>query len=118
MTTDQIRAKTKTITRRIGWLNLKPGEILQAVEKARGLKKGEKMKKLGLIRVVDVRREPLLKLFSSCTSYGGTLGYGEEEMIREGFPGLDPEDFVKFFLKGHDHDYTEEDITRIQFEYL
>jgi len=118
MTTDQIRAKTKTVTRRLGWLNLKPGEILQAVEKAQGLKKGERMKKIGLIRVVDVRREPLLKLLLECPSYGGAPGYGEEEMILEGFPGRDPNDFVDFFLRGHDHNYTEEDITRIQFEYL
>jgi hypothetical protein len=118
MTTDQVRAKTKTVTRRLGWLNLKPGEVLQAVEKAQGLKKGEKMVKLGLIRVIDVRREPLMRLLNM-PSYGpDDPNYGPEEMIREGFPGRDPEDFVDFFLKGHDHDYTEEDITRIQFEYL
>ena len=87
------------------------GEVLQAVEKAQGLRKGEKMVKLGLIRVVDIRREPLLLLLDD-------PGYGRDEMILEGFPGRDPEDFVKFFLAGHDHDYTEEDITRIQFEYL
>lgn len=118
MTKEQVRARQKTVTRRLGWRDLKPGTILQAVEKAQGLNKGEKMVKLGLIRVVDARREPLMRLLNS-PSYGpDDPSYGSVEMILEGFPGRDPEDFVKFFLRGHDHDYTEEDITRIQFEYL
>jgi len=43
LTTDQIRNKTKTVTRRDGWLFLKPGDIVQACVKCQGLKKGEKI---------------------------------------------------------------------------
>jgi hypothetical protein len=33
--------RTKTVTRRLGWAKLKPGDVLMGVEKAMGLKKGE-----------------------------------------------------------------------------
>ena len=36
MTTPQVRARTKTVTRRLGWRFLKPGVVLWAVEKAQG----------------------------------------------------------------------------------
>ena len=37
LTTEQVRNKTKTVTRRLGWWFLKPGEIVNAVEKGMGL---------------------------------------------------------------------------------
>jgi hypothetical protein len=40
LTTQQARDKTKDVTRRLGWWFLEPGDIVQQVEKARGLKKG------------------------------------------------------------------------------
>ena len=36
MTTQQVKDQTKDVTRRFGWLFLKPGDILQPVEKAMG----------------------------------------------------------------------------------
>lgn len=48
-TKEQFRARTKFVTRRVGWWNLNPLDILQGVEKAQGLKKGEKVKPLVLI---------------------------------------------------------------------
>ena len=59
MTTAQFRARTKTVTRRFGWWFLKPGDLVMGVEKSQGLKKGEKVVRLGLIRIVSVRTEPL-----------------------------------------------------------
>ena len=59
LTTPQVRAGTKTVTRRIGWWNLKPGELLMAIEKGQGLKKGEHVTRIRPIRVVTVRRERL-----------------------------------------------------------
>lgn len=41
LTPDQITARTKTVTRRVGWHGLKPGDRLRAVYKSMGLKKGE-----------------------------------------------------------------------------
>ncbi|KKM87389.1 hypothetical protein LCGC14_1269410 [marine sediment metagenome] len=50
---------SKDVTRRLGWKNLKPGTELLAVNKCMGLRKGEKARIFGPIRVVSVRREPL-----------------------------------------------------------
>lgn len=38
LTTPQFRARTKWVTRRLGWLFLKPGDTLMGVEKGMGLK--------------------------------------------------------------------------------
>ena len=59
MTKPQFLNRTKTVTRRLGWGFLKPGDVVMGVEKAMGLKKGEKVRKLGLIRIVSIRSEPL-----------------------------------------------------------
>jgi uncharacterized protein YqfB (UPF0267 family) len=105
MTTAQVRARTKTVTRRVGWLNLKPGDILQAVEKAQGLKRGEHVKRLCLIRVRKVSRVRLNTIT-------------KREVEREGFPRMTPEDFVRFFLKGHKGVTSRTKVTRIEFEYI
>ncbi len=59
MTTDPFRARSKTVTRRFGWWFLKPGDVVCGVEQSRGLKKGERVVRLGLIRIVSTRSEPL-----------------------------------------------------------
>lgn len=92
MTTDQLRDRSKRVTRRVGWLRLLPGTQLLAVEKGMGLKKGEKVRPIRTIQVVSVRREPLGALIA------GLAGYGEAEMVLEGFPGLDPAEFVRRFV--------------------
>ncbi len=58
MTTPQFIDGSKTVTRRMGWKFLKPGDVLCAVEKGMGLKKGEKVKRLGHIKIecVDFER--------------------------------------------------------------
>jgi hypothetical protein len=104
MTTEQVRNRTKTVTRRLGWLDLKPGTILQAVEKAQGLKKGEHVKRLCLIRVLSVQREQLCKIT-------------RREVAREGFPGMLKHKFVEFFCEGHGCEPADF-VTRIEFEYV
>jgi hypothetical protein len=59
LTTQQVREQTKDVTRRFGWWFLKPGDKVWAVEKAMGLKAGEKIKRIALIEIVSVRAEPL-----------------------------------------------------------
>lgn len=64
LTAEQIIQGTKTVTRRLGWLNLQPGDMIQPVNKCMGLKKGEKPIPLrGPLRVVSVRREPLIQMW-------------------------------------------------------
>ncbi len=78
---------------------------LQPVEKAMGLKKGEKMVKIGgLIRISSTRKEYLHEIT-------------QEECQKEGFPQITPEQFVHLFCKHHKCSSSEE-INRIEFEYL
>lgn len=104
MTTAQFSSRTKTVTRRFGWWFLKPGDQVQGVEKAMGLKPGEKVKRLGLIEVVSARSEPL----SAITA---------DDVAREGFPDWTPEQFIKMLT---DHYKVDPDSTvnRIEFRYL
>ena len=105
MTTEQIRRQSKTITRRFGWWFLKPGDMVQPVEKAMGLKKGEAIKKIGCpIRVVSTRSESLWSI---------TL----EDCVREGFPELTPDGFVRM-LTEHYHCLPQRVVNRIEFEYV
>lgn len=126
LTTPQILARTKTVTRRIGWTFLKPGDRLCAIEKGQGLKKGETVRRLAVIEVVNVRQESLRLMFDE-------PGYGLKEVWREGFPSLGPGEFVEFFCRSHRWPHvalTEDDrsksrpctpddtVTRIEFKYV
>ena len=113
MSTEAVRNRTKTVTRRLGWWDLKPGDLLQAVEKCQGLKKGEHVKKLAVIRVVSVTAEPLSALLPC---HEGDR-YGETELTREGFPELDPFEFVDMFIS-HNHCNLDTIVNRIEFEYV
>jgi len=103
-TKEAFRAQVKDVTRRSAWQALEPGTELLAVEKAMGLRKGEKQVPMGTIRVIDVRREPLNRI---------TL----EDVRREGFLDLDVRQFVGFFQDTFSvPPYFI--LTRIEFEYL
>lgn len=115
LTTPQMLARTKTVTRRLGWSTLKPGTLLQAVEKSQGLGKGGKVRKLGVIRVVSVRQEKLLRICDQ-TSTNARL-YGRKECIFEGFPHLSPEEFLQMFCK-HMGSAPGDVVTRIEFEHV
>lgn len=111
LTTKQMRARIKTVTRRMGWLDLKPGDVVQAVVKSQGLKKGEKVEKLELLKIQETEREPLNTICAD-------LEYGVAEMEREGFPGMDPADFLVMFCDSHKGCKPDSYITRIQFSFL
>lgn len=104
LTREQFIAQLKDVTRRLGWVFLKPGDLVWGCEKCQGLPKGSSVVKLGLIRIVDVRREPLNAITP-------------EDVKREGFPDLTPPEFVEFFCK-HMGVTPETIVTRIEFEYV
>ncbi|HEX6813499.1 MAG TPA: ASCH domain-containing protein [Planctomycetota bacterium] len=108
LTKEQMRSRTKTVTRRLGWSDLEEGTLLQAVEKARGLAKGAAVRKLGVIRVVSVRKESLSRLREA--------RYGRLEAKKEGFPGLSGREFVERFVEevGCKPNAV---VTRIEFEH-
>jgi len=105
MTPNQITKQTKTVTRRYGWWFLKPGDIVQPVEKAMGLRKGEKICKIGPpVKIISARAVRLCDI-------------DKDDCIKEGFPEFDPDDFVDMIQKHYGRDPTEK-INRIEFEYL
>jgi hypothetical protein len=110
LTTRQFLDRTKDVTRRLGWYRLKSGQILTAVKKGQGLKKGEHPARLGQIRVVSSRRERLDRMLTE-------VGYGHNEVHREGFPDMTPKQFVEMFCE-HNGCTQDRVITRIEFEYL
>ncbi len=104
LTTKQFKAKTKDVTRRCGWDFLKSGDVLNGVKKGMGLRKGEKIERLGRIEVVSATAEPLNAITQA-------------EVIREGFPKTTPEEFVDFFCKANGI-HPDTIINRIEFRYL
>lgn len=114
LTTEQIRNRTKTVTRRMGWEFLKPGDRVGAVRKGMGLKKGERVEVLTVIVIKSVRREPLRAMTDD-------LEYGFAECVKEGFPPPHkyswPSVFVNFYCRSHRGCTTDTVITRIEFDY-
>lgn len=107
ITTTQILDQSKDVTRRLGWLKLKAGDLIQPVKKGMGLKPGEKVQKLGPpVRVVSVRREPLYWVDSH-------EAYGRQECRREGFPQMTGAEFVAMFCATHKGCTPATEITRI-----
>lgn len=89
LTTAQFRAGTKSVTRRLGWAELKRGDEFCAIVKGMGLKKGEKVERLGLCQVVSNQSEPLNAI-------------SKTDCILEGFPDFTAQQFVEMFCKHND----------------
>ena len=109
-TVEAVERKQKTVTRRRPetWSGLKPGDVLLAVDKAMGLKAGQKSRILGVIRVVAINVEPLSLIT-------------QDDVVREGLPDLTPAEFVEKFAQLHGLTLAQAsdlDVRRIEFEYL
>lgn len=116
LTTEQVLNRTKTVTRRLGWKNLQRGTLVRAVRKGMGLKKGEKVEELAIIRIVDVRQEYLIAMLDD-------VDYGVDEVKREGLaehPAVQgsPYAFIDFFCASHRPCEQTWSVTRIEFEYV
>lgn len=105
LTTQQMRDHTKTVTRRNGWGHLKPGDLVQACVKCRGLKKGEGIEKIGDIRIVSTSWVPLRQIDAV-------------DVVREGFPEMSPEAFIAMFMKSHRGIGRADAVNRIEFEHV
>jgi hypothetical protein len=121
LTTQQVKARTKTVTRRLGWKAAKVGDVIQPVVKGMGLKKGETVEKIGgPIRIVRVSREPLSILLNDVDG----SPYGRSEIRLEGFGFNQPPHlhhsvtwFVEMFCE-HNGCTPDAEVTRIEFEYV
>jgi len=110
LTVAQARGRTKTVTRRKGWGSLKPGDIIQQVEKAQGLKAGERQVKIHLIRIISNSLEPLPYMIRNPM-------YGRSECEKEGFSGRSPKWFVDMYCR-HNNVTMHDPQNRIEFEYI
>jgi hypothetical protein len=105
MTIDAVKARQKTVTRRAGWVFLKPGDRLMLCEKCQGRKPGEPLVRLAEVEVVSVRREHL-----------GAIT--QEDVAREGFPGMPRLDFIQRYFVDAQGIHPGDDVTRIKWRYL
>jgi hypothetical protein len=115
LTEQQMHDRIKTVTRRLGWLKLKVGDQVQPARKCMGLRRGESIELIGSpIEIVGVRREPLRLLTDM-------LGYGYEEIEKEGFAEHPtyrfPSEFVAMFCASHRGCTPNSVVTRIEFRY-
>lgn len=104
-TIEQILNRTKTVTRRLGWRQLRPGQRVWAVRKAMGLRHGEKVERLALLEIVSNRREPLEDV---------TL----DDVAREGFSEMTRFEFLAMFAKINPGIGMQSRVSRIEFKYV
>jgi len=105
LTEPQVRARAKTVTRRMGWLKLKPGDRLTLCPKVMGFRKGEHPERIMDVEVIAVRRERLDLITP-------------DEVTAEGFQGKTPAWFVAFFCRSHKGCHPDSEVTRIEWRYL
>lgn len=104
-----VRARRKTVTRRLGWRFLQPGQHVTLCRKVMGRRAGEPLERIAEVEIVSVRREPLAAI---------TAG----DIIREGFATAagyraDRERFLSLF-RDHMKAGPETIVTRIEWRYL
>lgn len=103
LTEQAVRERRKTVTRRLGWKFLKPGDRLILCPKTRGVPKAERVE-LAEVEVVDVRRECLHEITAA-------------DVEREGFGRSTRGQFIRFFCDQMDcKPHTI--VTRIEWKYL
>ena len=111
LTEQAVIDRSKTVTRRLGWWRDKhdrplivPGDHLVLCRKVMGRKPDEPLVRLAEVEVVRINREPLLAIsWADC--------------VREGFPAMQPSEFVEFFTQAMKCEPTTI-VTRIEWRYL
>ena len=132
-TEQAVRERRKTVTRRKGWIFLKPGDRLTLCRKVMGRKPGEPLVRLAEVEVERVHRSPLATLTDyPLTAYPAFLlrnplsdylwrdweEWRALEMVLEGFPGMDPAEFVQRFFVAAQGMTPSDMVTRIEWRYL
>jgi hypothetical protein len=116
--------RRKTVTRRKGWWLdkngrrlLVPGDRLTLCRKVMGRKPGEPLVRLAEVEVVGVRREPLCAVAGPYTvDFAGGIHF--PEMVAEGFPDMDPHEFMQRYFIDAQGIGVKDDVTRIEWRYL
>ncbi|QLY33974.1 hypothetical protein H0264_18615 [Nocardia huaxiensis] len=105
LTEAQVRERSKTVIRRIGWRMVAVGDRLTLRRKVMGRKPGEPLIRITEAEIVAIDREPLDTISS-------------EDLAAEGFPQMTPCEFVKVFCNSHKGCRPDSTVTRIQWRYL
>jgi hypothetical protein len=105
LTESQVRDRTKTVTRRLGWRMLRAGDHLTLCRKVMGRRRGEPLERIATVQVASVRREPLNAITAA-------------DVAAEGFPQMTPGQFVSFFCRTHRGCVPGTEVTRIEWRYL
>jgi hypothetical protein len=123
MTTDAVIERRKTVTRRKGWWLdksgrrlLKPGDTLTLCRKVQGRKPGEPIERLAEVEAAFVERESLRLLWD--WRENGHADYAWAEVAAEGFPGMDPANFVRLYFIHAQGLTPNDEVTRIQYRYV
>ncbi|WP_245671687.1 hypothetical protein [Nocardia amamiensis] len=104
LTEPQVHARTKTVTRRLGWRMLRPGDRVTLCRKVMGRRPGDPLVRIVDVEIVSIRREPL-----------GAIT--PEDVFAEGFGNLSPSQFVEFFCATHSGCQPNTMVTRIEWRY-
>jgi len=104
LTAEQVRNRTKTVTRRLGWWFLKPGDRVMACVKCQGIPKGGTIEKICEIEIVSARKERLQDIT-------------QIEVAMEGFPQLSRIGFMEMFTREMKCCYGDY-VNRIEFRYV
>lgn len=103
-TEEAVVSRRKTVTRRLGWETLKPGDRLTLCPKVMGRRAGDPLVRIAEVEVVAVRRERLDAI-------------SPEDVALEGFPGDPPWYFVAWYAARFRVTPATE-VTRIEWRYL
>lgn len=108
-----VRNRTKTVTRRKGWLFAKPGDRVTLCRKVMGRRKGEPLERIVDVEIVSVTRQQL------------GLVRAPGELTKEGFPELEQwpgpfqgaQRFIERYFEPQGLGWGDE-VTRIEWRYL
>ncbi len=110
LTTPQFLEGSKTVTRRLGWGELKPGDLVMGCQKCMGFRAGESIRRLRIIVIISNQPEKLDRMATDCE-------YGDSEARKEGFPHMTGAEFVEMFAANMACQRSRI-INRIEFRYL
>jgi hypothetical protein len=111
--------RRKTVTRRLGWRMLKPGDRLTLCRKVMGRRNGEPLVRLAEVEVVGVRREPLWNITAEDVEregvHDGPFDDRFDEVDGTGKPT--PEGWAQWFCEEMNV-RPDTEVTRIEWRYL
>lgn len=124
MTEQAVVERRKTVTRRKGWWLdkrgrhlVKVGDRLTLCRKVMGRKPSEPLVRLAEVEVVSLRRERLSEL-AWATRLTTDYRWAKREVLLEGFPDLEPTEFVRRFFLDAQGMSVDDEVTRIEWRYL